>query len=329
MIQDRVLNRQRFIQTLGFKKTDRVPLLKEGIRAEVVETWQNQGLGLDKLEDIFHYDDYQEICLNLEPDPEPDCWPRTLPELELYVERLDPDNEIHYPKAWTELHTIDEVERPITLLRVHHGFFLSMGVYDWERFLEVMYLIQDDPDFVCTMMNLQGEFSAQLLDRFLAKMSIDAALFSEPIGGNDRPLLPPDMYEAFVCSSYRPIFKVLDKYNVTVRILRTYANIRVLIPTIIRCGFNCLWACETNIADMDYQAIRQEFGTALSLIGGIDLDVLRLDTHAIRAELYKKIPALLDSGGYIPLADGRVRTDVHFQNYAYYRCLLEQLCTIV
>jgi hypothetical protein len=37
------------------------------------------------------------------------------------------------------------------------------------------------------------------------------------------------------------------------------------------------------------------------------------------------VPPLLAQGGYIPLADGRVRKDVPFANYAYYRRLLEEM----
>jgi hypothetical protein len=33
----------------------------------------------------------------------------------------------------------------------------------------------------------------------------------------------------------------------------------------------------------------------------------------------------LKQGGYIPLADGRVREDVPFENYVYYRQLLERV----
>ncbi len=76
---------------------------------------------------------------------------------------------------------------------------------------------------------------------------------------------------------------------------------------------------------MDYRSIRQEFGRDLRLIGGIDLDALRFGRDAIRRELLEKVPPLLESGGYIPLADGRVRSDVPYADYVYYRELLEQL----
>jgi hypothetical protein len=63
----------------------------------------------------------------------------------------------------------------------------------------------------------------------------------------------------------------------------------------------------------------------LRLIGGIDLDALRRDKEAIRREVEEKVPPLLADGGYISMADGRVRADVPFENYVYYRKLLEKV----
>jgi uroporphyrinogen decarboxylase len=93
----------------------------------------------------------------------------------------------------------------------------------------------------------------------------------------------------------------------------------------LKAGFNCLWACEVNIEAMDYGDIRREFGRDLRLIGGIDLDALRGDKESIRREVQDKVPPLIADGGYVPLADGRVRADVEFENYVYYRKLLRRI----
>ena len=200
-----------------------------------------------------------------------------------------------------------------------------MGVEGWARFRQAIYLLKDDPAFVGDALAIIGEFAANLAQRILAEVEVDAAIFSEPIGGNDRPLLSPRDYQSFVLSSYQPVLDVLKRHGVKTIILRTYANARLLVPTILQWGFNCLWACEVNVAAMDYRDLRQEFGRDLRLIGGLDLDVLRLDQEAIRREIEEKVPSLLAQGGYIPLADGRVRPDVPFSNYAYYRQTLEQV----
>ncbi len=159
----------------------------------------------------------------------------------------------------------------------------------------------------------------------MQEIEIDAAIFSEPIGDNHGPLISPRMYADFVLSSYQPILEVLRRQHVDIIILRTYANARLLIPVLMEHGLDCLWACEVNTAAMDYRSLRQEFGKGLRLIGGIDLDVLREDKAAIRREVEEKVPPLLEQGGYVPLADGRVRSDIPFENYIYYRQLLEKV----
>ena len=61
---------------------------------------------------------------------------------------------------------------------------------------------------------------------------------------------------------------------------------------------------------MDYRELRREFGHELRLIGGIDLDALRKGKEAIQLEVKEKVPQLIADGGYIPLADGRIREDI-------------------
>jgi uroporphyrinogen decarboxylase len=158
-------------------------------------------------------------------------------------------------------------------------------------------------------------------------VQIDAAVFSEPIGDNHGPLISPKMYAELVLSSYQPILNVLRQHGVDIPILRTYANARQLIPVLMEHGIDCLWACEVNAAAMDYRSLRKEFGQGLRLIGGIDLDVLREGKESIRREVEEKVPPLLEQGGYVPLADGRVREDIPFENYVYYRELLEKVST--
>jgi hypothetical protein len=200
-----------------------------------------------------------------------------------------------------------------------------MGVQGWSRFKALMEMLVDAPGVVRQAMELQGDFAARLADRVLSSVRVDAAIFSEPIGGNAGPLISPRMYEDTVLLTYRPLMRVLQRHGVNTLIFRTYANARILIPLILKYGFNCLWACEVNLQAMDYRDLRREFGTDLRLIGGIDLDALRQGRNAIYKELTTKLPPLLAQGGYIPLADGRIREDVHYADYIYYRRLLQEI----
>jgi uroporphyrinogen decarboxylase len=177
------------------------------------------------------------------------------------------------------------------------------------------------------MLEIQGAFNARITERVLRQVRVDAAVFGEPIGDNNGPLISPRTYRELVLPTYQPVFEVLRRYGVQTIILRAYANIYPLIPDLLNAGINCLWVVEVRAPAMDYRRLRAEFGRDLRLIGGLDLDVLREGREAIRRELEEKVPLLLEQGGYAPLLDGRVREDVPWENYCYYRDLLQRLCT--
>ena len=314
---------------MRYGKPDRVPYFEEGIREDVLESWRTQGLqpGM-ALSQLFLTDRREEIAPDLNPLPEPSRWPTSREELRDFKKRLDPTDPRRFPADWPERVRQIQAQDSVRMLRVHQGFFLSMGADNWQRFYDLIFWLADDPGFVRETMAIQGEFAAKVAERVLEDTEIDAAIFGEPIGGNHGPLISPQMYEEFVLKSYQPVLDVLRRFGVEVIIFRTYANARVLIPSILRWGINCLWACEVNIDAMDYRDLRREYGRDLRLIGGIDLDVLRHSKDTIRREIEEKVPPLLAEGGYVPLADGRIREDIPFENYAFYRRLLEQVTSI-
>jgi hypothetical protein len=319
-------SRERFLETMRFGSPDRVPYFEEGIRSDVLRAWRRQGLGRSaELKRAFTVDEREEIGLDTYPRPWPDRWPSSRADLAAFAKRLDPHGRSRLPARWQKRTAEWRRRQHVLMMQIHNGFFLTMGVDGWQRFRELMVLTRSDPAFVREMMRLQGAFAAELAERVLRDVQVDAAVFSEPIGDNHGPLISPKMYADFVLSSYHPLLEVLRRRGVEILILRTYANARLLIPVLLEHGIDCLWACEVNNEAMDYRSLRREFGRRLRLIGGIDLDVLREGKEAIRAEVLEKVPPLLEQGGYVPLADGRVRADIPLENYIYYRRLLERV----
>jgi hypothetical protein len=318
-------SRERFRQTMRLGTPDRVPLCDDGIRDDVLKLWRQQGLAPDAdLHALFHLDRREEIMPDFEPHPKPAPWPSTPVGLEALRQALDPLDPTRLPADWPARLQALRCSDTVRMLRVQRGFFLSMGVGDWQRFHEAVCLVADQPDLVRQMLLIMGDFAARLADRILGEIEVDAAIFSEPIGGTDRPLLSPATYESVVLPGYAPILAVLARHGVETIIFRTYANVRPLLPAILKRGFNCLWVSEASHRDMDYRRLRREFGPGLRLIGGVSMDALRRDRRAIRREIERKVPRLLAQGGYVPLASGRVREDVPWANYVYYRQRLEQ-----
>jgi uroporphyrinogen decarboxylase len=319
-------SRKRFLETMRYGQPDRVPCLDEGLRDEVIARWRTEGLpkGAD-LPTLFRMDVREQVPVNLEPLPRMTQRPTSRDGLRTLRRRLNPADPARFPKDWAARVKAWRTRRHILELRIHRGFFLSLGADTWSRFLKVMYLLSDAPDLIHEVLGLYGEFAARLADRVLNDVDVDWITFSEPIGGPDGPLLSPRQYENFVLRSYRPALDVAARHGVPALCYLTYANARVLLPAVLKSGFNLLWACEVNVKAMDYRSIRREFGPDLRLLGGIDLDTLSLGKQAIRREVMAKVPPLLADGGYIPLADGRVRDNIPFGNYVYYRQLLQKL----
>lgn len=319
-------SRERFKETMRYGQPDRVPYFEEGIREDVISAWREQGMSSElSLSALFQTDEQEELAPDLEPRPYPAKWPAKKSELRILRERLDPSDPDRLPSEWAQ-RVKNWRDRDHTLMiRVNRGLFQTLGISDWRRFSEVIYLLKDDPDFVREALDIQSEFVVGLLTRILDEVEVDAAIFSEPIGGNSGPLISPKMYEELALDSYEPILGTLRDYGIETIIFRTYANSRIFIPSILERGFNCLWACEVDTEAMDYGDIRHEYGRDLRLIGGIDLDSLLDSKEAIRREIEQKVPALLAQGGYVPLADGRVRVHIPFERYVYYRQLLQKL----
>ncbi len=319
-------SRTRFIETMRFGAPDRAPLFEEGVRQPVLDEWRAQGMPRRaSLDDLFCFDRREELAPDLDPRPAFETWPSTIGELSELRRRLDPADPARLPARWKAQVRAWRQRGRVVMLRVHEGFFLTMGVYGWRRFSEVNYLVADDPEFVRQAMRIHGEFAARVVGQVLGEAPVDAAVFSEPIGGNHGPLISPKAYAELVLPAYQPIFETLARHGVETIILRTYANTRVLLPAALERGVNCLWAVEARAEAMDYLELRQVFGRQLRLIGGLNVAALRQDQEAIRREVMRKAPILLAQGGYVPLADGRVREGVPYENYRYYRGLIESL----
>jgi hypothetical protein len=319
-------SRERFHETMCYGKPDRPPLFNEGIREVVLQDWHRRSefSGSD-LDDVFHYDRRDEIVIDLDHGLKlADCAGRSN-GLARLTRSLNSPLRSRIPrrlgrkaKRW--------VDRSYPLmLRVHHGLFLAMGIEDGVSFIDGMFSLHDHRAFIQRALMLQGEFAARMAEKVLSKISVDAAVFSEPIGTTYGALISPQMYRELVLPTYRPLLDILKTAGVNTIIWRTYANTRSLLECAIEAGFNCLWAVESGSDEMDYRAIRKQFGSDLRLIGGFDLDVLRGAQAGIQRELNEKIQPLLESGGYIPLADGRLREGVTFSNYQYYRTHLQKM----
>lgn len=318
--------RERFNAVMRFGRPDRVPLLVETFGDDVLDRWREQGLaaGADPREEAGA-EKWEQVPVSLDPRP----WPKgpvvNRERLRELKERLDPEDPERLPADWSERAASWRARDVLVQLPIHRGFFLSLGVHDWGSFEEAVAVTKEDPALVRETMEAYRDFYIRLADRVLRDVRVDFATFSEPIGTVHGPLVSPGMYEDYCLSTYRPLIAHLKGRDVPTVALVTFANARVLLRGAVKAGFNCLWAYEVGDDSMDYRSLRAEFGRKLGFIGGIDLDAVLAGGEVLRHEMTSKVPALLAEGGYIPLADGRIRANVPLRNYVEYRTALAEM----
>ena len=135
----------------------RVPLFEEGIRPEVINSWHQQGMP-DHLDhyDLFHYDRRVEVYPELGPLPEPNRWPTDQESLKKFIKLFDPGDPTRFVEDDSSRAQLDQDSEAVRILRVHRGFFITGGVYEWDRFEELMLLAMDKPGLVQEILKIQG-----------------------------------------------------------------------------------------------------------------------------------------------------------------------------
>jgi hypothetical protein len=318
-------SRERFLATIHGEPTDHPPLFPEGFREEVLLSWRTQGLpdGID-LDHLFLYDPFEQLDPDVYPNPPILDWSTPQRLLPLLRQRLDPEDHRRLPDHWSGLVKGWRGRHYPLFLRIHQGLFLSLGIEDWHSFAPAILRLVDQPDFVHKILATQADFAARLAEKVLRQVDLDGVIFSEPIAGNHGALISAEMYRAFALQSYVPIFDVLRDYQVPAIIWRSYANPANLLPEVVKYPFNVLWLCETPPGTLTPAQVRQLVGSNLTLMGGIDSDILRQDFQAIR-QAVAAVEPFVEEGRFIPLADGRVRADVPYPNYVFYREELQRV----
>lgn len=312
-------SRERFLKTVQGGQPDHPPLFPEGIREEVLLSWYTQGLPGDiDLQNLFYYDQFDQLDPDVYPKPEITNWSTPQQLLPILRQRLDPEDPHRLPHDWSALVKGWRDRQHPLFVRIHQGLFLSLGIEDWRSFAPAILRLIDQPDFVREILAIQADFSARLAEKVLRQVNLDGVIFSEPIAGNHGALISAEMYRAFALQSYKPIFDILRDHQVPAIIWRSYANPANLLPEVVKYPFNVLWLCETPPDALTPAQVRQLIGSNVTLIGGIDSDVLRQDNQAIQRAVAAVQP-FVEEGRFIPLADGRVREDVPYSNYAFYR----------
>ena len=251
-------------------------------------------------------------------------WPVTTSEdfEQLAEERLSPDTPGRFPADWKkQVARLNAYDGVVAIGGYPCGFFGSPRFLMGEVELMVGYL--QNPKLIKRIIDHLANLWAVLYDRVLSEVKVDCIHIWEDMSYKNGPLISPQLFEEFMVPAYRKVTDVARSHGVSVVLVDTDGDCTKLIPGFLQGGVTGLYPFEVQ-AGMDVRKIREAF-PRLQIMGGIDKKELAKDRESIDRELEKRIPGMVETGGYIPMVDHQVPPDVSFENYTYYRRRLAEL----
>ena len=92
--------------------------------------------------------------------------------------------------------------------------------------------------------------------------------------------------------------------------------VRPLIGDLIKLGVDILHPLQANATDMDFVAIKREFGESVTFCGGMDIQTILPfgSPNEVQDEVRRLIHVLGDGGGYILDTCNRIQADTPVEN---------------
>ncbi len=321
--------RDRFLATLRDGAVGCPPRLEREIRDEVLAVWVEQGypagappeqhFGLDRWQNAGLYGTPR---INLFADPPLEFTPTHPDQAATWREHFRRDGRIADDWA-AQVATVEQRDWPLGL-GVFRGLFLSFGVSDGDSLQEHLLFLCDYPDTVDAMLRHLTDLTVELVARALEDLVIDFIMFHEPICSHHGPVIGPHTFRRHLAPLYRELVGLGRAAGVELFIFETYGHATPLLPAVLETGCNGLWIAHAAAAGVDYPALRNEFGSDLALIGGVDDRALRDGPEAVRREIGERTKPLLAAGRYLPMLDDRVRENVPLATFELYDTLLRE-----
>lgn len=235
--------------------------------------------------------------------------------------RYDPYHPDRFPEEFEErCQVLRDRDYPLQLSVP--GPFWQMR--EWCGFEALCAMMTDDPGAVDEMAAFWTDFVMQTLEPILQRVELDYVEVCEDMAYKAHSMISPAMTRRFVKRSYDTWIPAIKASGCPIVSIDTDGYIAELIPIWMEAGVNCTTPIEVA-AHNDIVAYRQEYGTKLAFLGGLDKRALAAGGDALRDEVMRVVPPLLEKGGLIPGVDHGIPPDISWPNMAELTRLLAEL----
>ena len=235
-----------------------------------------------------------------------------------YFDGADP---ARYPDDWDD-RVARWQDRESPLFLVVHGPFSFLRVL---MGMEGLCLATcEQPALVEEMVECLTDFTIEMTARVLDDVEVDIFFFgAEDMAYKNASILSPDTVRRFMFDSYRRITEFAVAKGARQIMLDSDGDVGELIPIWLDAGITSVMPFEVA-AGMDVVKLRRQY-PRMGMVGGIDKRVLSQGRKAIEAEVMAKVPALLETGGYIPAVDHILSPDIPLEGFRYYTELIRKV----
>lgn len=235
--------------------------------------------------------------------------------------RYNPQSPERYPE------NIPEVSRILK----NRDYALGLGIpgpfwqmRDWCGFENLCMMMAEKTDFIEEMVLFWRDFVLRVLEPFLKGIAFDYVILNEDMAYKEKSMISPAMTEKFLVPVWSAWTQALKRSGCPVVAVDSDGYIEELIPSWISSGVNCCTPIEVA-AGNDLVKLRRRFGREMAYWGGIDKRAIAKGGKTMEQEVYRVVPELFRTGGYIPGCDHGVPPDISWQNFVEYSRLLAKL----
>ncbi len=353
-------DRERFSATMSFGTPDRIPYWDFGMLPGTLDRWRAEGLPSNAgINELFALDDRRKIGVDFTMEPKfeievlsEDAGYRVfrdqfgivqrkqlanLPGMPEFLQhpitdrrdfqkmkvRYDPASSARYPRDWPSFAKEHGDDRDFTLYLQefrHVGFFGPLR--NWMGLECLLFAMVEQPAWVEEMTDFVADYIIGIREQIPAEITIDYITFFEDVGYKTSTLISPAMFKRFMSGPYRRVTDCFRQYGTKCFFADSDGYNDNLIPLWLDAGVNGFSPMEVQAKGLGPVELRAKYPELL-LYGGMDKRALARDRRAVYDDIMAKVPAMIDSGGFVPTMDHQVPPDASFDNYCYYWDLLK------
>jgi len=247
---------------------------------------------------------------------------KTREDWEEYRDRWVPEGDGVYPEDF-EVMVEEWRERDYPLgTAVVGSFSVIRNLFGTNLACKLFYR---EPDLVSEILDHYRKRHLDIVERLVREVDLDYAMGWEDFCYRNGCLVSPDIIREFVVPHYRKQTDFIRSHGIDYIYIDSDGYVEGVIGLLEEAGINGLQAFEVR-AGNDVLRVRENYPRFV-IWGGLDkfaMDEERPD-RAI-GEVRRKVPPMLDSGGYFPGVDHALPPTSFWRTYLYFMAEVHRYC---